>query len=195
MRKNAEPRKRIGSRIRTDRTCRDRWATDAVKPVTARDDVAFESSQLAGMTILDRRCVRLDVVQRNTLDVEQQRLSVGDRRGDQVLDDLVLPVDGDRSTARQLRHVDSMIAAVEAKRDTFVNEPLAAQPFADADVLEQVGGVVLQHARSRALLAVRAALRFQDHGLDAPERQHAREDEPRRSGADDSHLGSEHALL
>ena len=90
-----------------------------------------------------------------------------ERRDDQVLDYFVLSIDGDRPTAGELGHVDPMIAPTEAKKDAAMDQPFSAHALADADLFEQMRGIVLEHAGANALLAVRAAPRFDDDGLDS----------------------------
>jgi hypothetical protein len=59
-----------------------------------------------------------------------------------------------------------------------MDKPFSTHSLADADVLEQLRRVMLEHTCSGALLAVRAALRFQNDGLDSLPREHASENEP-----------------
>jgi hypothetical protein len=87
-----------------------------------------------------------------------------------------------------------MIAPTKAKKDSPMDQPFSTHSLTDADVLEQIGRVMLEHTRPRALLAVRAALRFQNDGLDPLLREHASEYEPRRTGTDDPDLCFEHQL-
>jgi hypothetical protein len=75
-----------------------------------------------------------------------------------------------------------------------MDQALSTHPRTDADLLEELRRVMLEHTCSRALLAVRAALRFQNDGLDSLAREHASEYEPRRAGADDPDLRFVHQL-
>ena len=70
------------------------------------------------------------------LGLEAQLAAGLEPRGDQVLDHLLLPVDGDRAPAGQLGEVDPVALAAEAQLDAVVEHALALQPVADAGVGE-----------------------------------------------------------
>ena len=64
--------------------------------------------------------------------LEAQVPAVAQARGDEVLDHLLLPVDGDRSPARELAEVDAMAPSIEAQLEAVVHQPFAVQALADA---------------------------------------------------------------
>jgi hypothetical protein len=129
-----------------------------VKAVATGDDVALENCQLSVVAIPNSWRLGFDVAYRDVTCVKVQRLAVGNCRRDQVLDDFMLPVHSDGSTACELGHVDTVIESTEAKKDSAMDESLSAHSLADADLIEQIRGIVLEHTRPCALLAMRATL-------------------------------------
>src|SRR5439155_23705803 len=65
---------------------------------------------------------------------------------DEVLDDLVLSVDGDRLAAGQLAQRDPMGLPFEAEVDAVMDEALTPQPVADARLVQQIDRALLEHA-------------------------------------------------
>ena len=107
---------------------------------------------------------------------------------DQVLDDFLLPVDGDRAPARERREVDAVTAPAEAELDAVMHEALARESVADAGALQQLDRRMLEHARADPMLDVVAASVLDDDGLDAFEVQEMRQEESGRPRADDADL-------
>ena len=103
---DSEPAERILARERAQDARRDRRAADAVEPVAAGDDVAFEHLPLTLVGVQDTRSLRLDLLHPDVVHLEQERSSGAEPRLDQVLHDLRLPVDGDR-LARERLQVDA----------------------------------------------------------------------------------------
>src|SRR4029079_5528178 len=93
----------------------DRRARHAMESVAPRYHVTFEDVRSLRVAIPDARGVGVDPLEGDVIDFEVQRLSGRDRRGDQVLDDLMLTVDRDRPAAREPSHVDSMISLLESE--------------------------------------------------------------------------------
>ena len=92
--------------------------------------------------------------------------------------------------AGELRHVDVVGAAAVAKEHAGVLEPLTGEPLADAEVVHQVDGVLLEQAGADALVHVLARPGLEDHRLDALALQQERERQPRGPRTDDADLGS-----
>src|SRR6185312_11660084 len=130
----------------------------------------------------DRRCVALDPLDRDGLGLEQERGSELEPRGDQVLHDLLLPVDRDPVAAGQLVERDAVAAALEAELDAVVDETLAPEAVADAHLDEQLDRPLLEHAGAHARLDVGAVARLENDGLDALALQQVAEHEPRGAG-------------
>ena len=83
-----------------------------------------------------------------------------------------------------------MPLAREPQLDAVVDEPLAPQPLADADLVQQVDRALLQHARADPLLDVLAAPVLEHDGVDARQVQQMREHQSGGPGADDPDLGA-----
>src|SRR5215207_2775313 len=99
LREDPEPAERVIARELGEHTARDRVAADAVVTVAAGNEVAAELPSFAVVDEPDRRRLRLEAVHRDVVYLEEQRAARLDPRGDQVLHDLLLPVDGDRPAA------------------------------------------------------------------------------------------------
>jgi hypothetical protein len=162
-----------------------------VEPVAARDDVADELVALAPVAVPDARRVRLELVERDVVHLEEQRRARGDPRLDQVLHDLRLAVDDDRLPG-QLVEGDPLSLTRRLELDARVHEPLAPQPLADAHLLEELRDVVLEHARTDPRLHVLAAAVLEDHALDPGALEQVRERQSRGARADDADLGARH---
>ena len=63
-------------------------------------------------------------------------------------------------------------------------------PLADAGLGQQVDRALLQHAGAHAVLDVVAVAALEDDRVDAGEMQQMRQQQARRTGADDAHLCS-----
>jgi hypothetical protein len=84
-----------------------------------------------------------------------------------------------------------MPLAAELEIDPIVHDALAVQPLGDPELLEQIGGSLLEHASADAVLDVLSIAGLEHDALDAGDLEQPGEREPRRPGADDSDLGSQ----
>ena len=78
-----------------------------MEPVAPGDEVATELLLQAGRAIADDRTVARQVAQPDVVDLEFDLATGGQPRGDEVLDQLLLPVDRDRPTAGQLGRIST----------------------------------------------------------------------------------------
>ena len=161
-----------------------------MESIAARDDVARHLVRRAVSPVTDSRSARLEVVDADVLDLEEQRAASHEARFDEIVDDLVLSVDGNRAPTRQAGHVDPMARAVEGKIDAFVPQPLAREPPADADLAHQIDRALLEHARAYPFDDVLPAAVFEDDRVDALEMQQLPEHQSGRASADDADLGA-----
>ena len=101
----------------------------AVEAVAAGDDAAAQLVLLAVVAVADHGAVGVDVDDRHVDGLEHDRVAGGEAGGDEVLDDLLLAVHGDRP-ADELEEVDAVAAALEGQLDAAVGEALAVEPSA-----------------------------------------------------------------
>ena len=163
-----------------------------MEAVAAGDDVAAQLVVGSLVAEADARPLALEVVQRDVVDLEAQLAAGLQPRGDEVLDHLLLAVDGDRPPAGELGEVDAVPAPVEAQLEAVVDEALAVQALGDAGRVEQVDGRLLEHAGAHARLDVLARARLEDDRLDAPQVQQVGQQQPGRTGPHDPDLGVHH---
>jgi hypothetical protein len=90
-------------------------------------------------------------VHAHVLDLEAQVAAGRGGGGDEVLDHLLLPVDGDGPAARQVAQRDAVAAAVEAQLDAVMDEALALEPLAQPGRPQQVHRALLEHAGAHAV--------------------------------------------
>src|SRR5215211_847171 len=183
-----EPAERVLARELGQHPGRDRPAAGPVVAVAAGDEVTCELAPFPFVDEGDRRRFCIDPGERHVLGLEEQRPPALDPRGYQVLDDLLLPVNRDRAAACERRKVDPVALAGELQLDSLVDEALAAQAIADAHLLEQVDGALLEHAGPDPALDVLAAARFQDDRIDSAEVEELRQHEAGGAGAHDPDL-------
>ena len=137
-----------------------------METVAARHHVAAQLLALpVGVDEADHRGVALDPLDHDAGDLEADVAAVGEPGRDEVLHDLLLPVDGD-ALADEAGEVDPVVAALEAQRDPLVRHALAVEPLGQPDLAQQLDGGVFQHPRAHPLLDVGAAARLQHDGLD-----------------------------
>ena len=115
-------------------------------------------------------------------------------RRDQVLDHLLLAVDGHVAPC-QLRDLDVLRAALAPEVDAVVDEAFAIQPFAHVQLSQQVHRVLFEQPGADPALEVVTRAALDDHRLDARALQQQREREPGRPGADDANLCAQLLLL
>ena len=135
----------------------------------------------------------LEVMNGDVGRLEQDLPAIGESARNQVLDHLLLAVDGD-ALPDQLLEIDVVQRAVEAEVDAVVEQALALQPLADAGIDQEVARPVLDQPGADAALDIGAAAVLQDDRLDAFEMQEMRQHQPGRPGTDDPHLRSHPSL-
>ena len=98
---------------------------------------------------------------------------------DQVLEHLVLGVDGDHPAVGELLQVDAVVAALEADLEAMMDEALALEAIAGADLGHQVDGALLEHAGADGGLDRLARAALDDDRFDAAQVQQLREQQTR----------------
>jgi hypothetical protein len=106
-------------------------------------------------------------------------------------DRLLLAVDGDGAASGQREEVDAAVgAAAKTELDAAMDQTFAQHAFAKSGGAQQIHRTLFEDACPDALLAVPAAARFDDDGLDALQVKKMREQQAGRPGSDDTDLGS-----
>ena len=182
---DAEPAERIDALERAQRSGRNRTAAHAVEAVATGDEVAGQDLTHAIGGEVDLRTRAVDPVQTHVRHGEVERLAAGQARGDQILDHLVLGIDGDRP-AGQAGEIDTPSLSAEAQLESVMDEALAPQAIAQAMGSEQFDRAVLQHTGADGGLDLRTRARLQHDRVDPPTVQEMREQQACRSGTDDS---------
>ena len=129
-----------------------------MEAVAAGDDVAAQLVALARVGEADRRPVAVEVGELDVRALEQRQRARRLARGDQVLDDLLLPVDGDRRVRRSARRSRSG-APRPPKRSSIPWWTIPSRRIRSPTPgrVEQVGRALLEHAGADAPLEVLAA--------------------------------------
>src|SRR5262245_59589335 len=117
-----------------------------MKSVTSGDDVALHGMRGAVVPKSEQRLGRREVRHLDVTGLEQETLALGDCRGDQVLDELVLAIHRDRTPAGEVLEVDVVIPTANPKKNAAMDQALAAHALTDADAFQQRGCVVLEHS-------------------------------------------------
>ena len=115
---------------------------------------------------------------------------VGEAARDEVLHYLGLRVDRHGPSAGEIPEVDVMPLALELEVDPAVLQALVVEAGGEASRPQEGDAAVLKHAGPLACLAVRPAAQFDEHRVDAAQREQMRKQQARRAGADDAYLSS-----
>ena len=127
-------------------------------------------------------------MQGDVVGLEADLASGREARGDEILHDLVLRVDRDRTATGELGQRDAMPFPLELQVDAMVDEPFAVHPLADADGAEEIHGSLLEHACALSSLDVRTVSMLDHDRVDAGAMEQMAKRESGRSGADDGDL-------
>ncbi len=160
-----------------------------MEAVAPRDEVAGQRHRRAVVSKVDTRRCTVDVVQVHVADLEQDRGAALEPQSNEILDQFLLTVDGDASTAGELAEVDVMVAATETQLNAVMDKPFTPQTFAGAGALEEINAALLQDSRAHAVFDILARARLQDNRADALQAQQMREHQPGRPSSDDADLG------
>jgi hypothetical protein len=136
-----------------------------VEAVAARDVVARNGALFVALAKKNARRPAVETLDSYVPRLEENLPASGETCGDEILDDFMLRVDGNRATSQRLE-IDTVAASIETQFDAAVHQPLAAHSIAHAGGVEQVHRALLEHARADTFFNVRAALRFDNDTLD-----------------------------
>ena len=181
---DAPPAKRVHPLKLAPDTLGQGLAGSTVKAVAAGDEVAFEP---LAPSMHDHRPIAVDPFDRldRRLPDDRQAALVG--RVDQVARYLRLTIDGDLA-AGEPGDVDPDHLAIVGEREPAVRQPFRIQPIVNAESVEQVGGRLLQDARTDALDHARLRLPLDDDAVDSLRAEQVAEQQSRRPRAYDPDL-------
>ena len=103
----------------------------------------------------------------------------------------MLRIDRDLLATGERRKVDVLVPAIEAQDDAVVVEAFLHHPLAGTDLVHEIDGALLEHARLDDGLDIVAAVLLQDDRFDALQVQNVRQQQSGRAGADDADLRSD----
>ena len=129
------------------------------------------------------------------LGLEVQRTLCPGSRIDEIANDLVLAVDGDRLSTRKLDKVDPMSLLTEADVQPLVPQTRTLKSRSHTRRLQQIDGPLLENPRPDAIDHVFTAAILDDDRIDAIDMKEMAEQQARGSGANDTYLrpGGAHA--
>ncbi len=145
---------------------------------------------LPSISVSDVGLRSVKVVDADVAGLEEDLTTGRQPRRDEILDDLMLRINGNCASACESAEIDAMAAAAEAQLDAVMGEAELLQPLADAGFNQQVDGALFEQAGANPLFDVLAAASFEHDGLDAREVEQMREHQARRSRADDADLSA-----
>src|SRR5205807_4431270 len=118
----------------------------------------------------------------------------GETRGRQILRDLGLAIDGDRSTREPLQ-VDMRIASVENEIEAVMGERLATHPIGNPGRDQKIDRSRFQDPGADAAFDMGATAALQNDIVDSLSRKEPREEQARRTGPDDDDLRAQSTTL
>src|SRR5437879_3250082 len=98
--------------------------------------------------------MRFDAVEADAFSFKEYCAAGSDARGDQILNDFMLRVNGDALTADKIGEIDAVAGAVEAEFNAVVRQAFVLQARADAGLNQQVHCALLEDAGADARLDV-----------------------------------------
>ena len=137
-----------------------------MKAVAAGNEVAPQLLPFAGIHILDGRVTGPDLAQAGGRRFKIQRQPGGNACIDQVANDFVLSINGDRPPVRRGGHIEAVTPAVEGHVNTFMAEPLPLQPLSQPDLVHEIDRTLLEHAGAHPLDHIRLAPGLDDDRVD-----------------------------
>ncbi len=167
-----------------------RAAGDAPEAVAAGHVVALQDRIAALVPVADSGAGGGGVLHGEGLGLEEQRVTLLQLEGDEVLADLGLGVDHHRAAAGESGEVDAVAGAVEAQFDAVVAQPLAVHALTRAGRAQDVHGALLQDPGALAVLDIGAVTALQDDRVDAGGVQEPGQEEARGAGSDDADGGA-----
>ena len=144
--------------------------------IAARDEVAVEPRFGTVLGPGHEGRVAIEIVEPHGVRVSDDFQSPWCHRVEQVLDNLLLGVDGYCRPAGQRRHVDKEELPVEREIGTITNKAFTLEAIAEAEPSHQADGHLLKHTRADATFDKVAITAFYDNGINALRAQQMRKE-------------------
>src|SRR5580704_4306290 len=164
----------------SERARRNAGPADAVESVAAADEIAGELLLPAGMPKSDFWRLAAEIVHAHIGHLEQDLATVREPPLDEILDHLLLPINGD-TFSHELAKVDVVQRSCEGEMHAIVEHAFAQHARARAGFDQKIARPLLDQSGTNAGFSILAAAILQDDGLDAGEMQQMREHQPRRA--------------
>ncbi len=162
---------------------------DAVESIAPGNEITVDLMAFAFVPIVDLR-LRIVIINAHGLRFKMDGCLITKARGDQILDDFLLRINGD-GFANQILKINAMALSIEAKFDPLMLQALSLQALAHSGTRENVHRALLQHAGTHTSFHVFARVSFQNYGFNTLKVQEVSQRQTRRSGADDPDLCAE----
>ena len=130
-----------------------------MKAIATGNVIAIDLLRTAVVLEADLRFLRLQVMNGDVVDLEQQRPVVGQTAFDQIFHNFLLPIDGDPLVHQRLE-IDPLQIPVDADIDAPMQHALVLQTLAHSYIGEQIGGPMLDQPRANPVFDIFAAAIF-----------------------------------
>ena len=151
---DTEPGERVLPLIHPQYTGWHVLSGNAPETVATSCEVRLQGVGLACLAVVDLRSGRVGFVHMQRFGFEQELTAGFEAGGDQVLDDLLLAVHGDRSATGQFGERDAVSLTFEAQLDAVMHQPLALHAPTHAHGTQQVDGSLFEDASAHPLLDI-----------------------------------------
>jgi hypothetical protein len=158
-----------------------------MKAIASRDEIAVDFAGQACKLVVDFWLFAFEVFDPNIVGFEKDLPARCDPSLNEILDDFMLPVDGNRAPG-EILEIDAVALSAKSQFDAVVNQTLTLHSFADAHLREEIDCPRLKNAGADAFLAVLTGSAFEHDGLNALKMEEMGKHEASRSGSDDSNL-------
>lgn len=186
---NAQPSEWIDALENLDAARRNRISADAVKAVTPGDEIAADFAVDIVVGESDSRLFGFHILHADIRYFEKEWPSCGATRGNQILDDFVLAIDGNPA-ARQRRHIDAAAPPVHVEIDSVMEHRFALKPGADAALHHEIDCRLLQNTGANTLNHVILRLVLDDDGIDTRQMEQVSQHQAGRTRAHNADLSS-----
>ena len=167
FRQNTEPAERIDALVDFQQISRNGLARDAVKAITAGNEIAVHLMRLAVLLIGQARLVGFDVMNGDIVAIKTQIAACGDTRIDQVFGDFRLAIDDNMLVARELFKIDLEALVFNRNIAALMHHAFARATLADTGFIQEINCALLQHARANTPLDIGAVFALQNDAGDS----------------------------